>query len=100
MLLINCEESLTLTWSANCVMTNKVYQEANPDADTVVTEINAPTNATLDIIDTKLYVPIVTLSTEDDNRLLQQLKTGFKRTVKWNKHKSDVSNQLKNSNLN
>ena len=65
--LINCEVSLTLTWSASCVITNETYREANPDADHVVTEINAATNAMLDIKDTKLSVPIVTLSNEDDN---------------------------------
>ena len=43
--------------------------------------INAPTNATLKITDSKLYVPVVTLSTEDDNKLLKQLKTGFERTI-------------------
>ena len=48
--LINFEVSLTLTWSANCVMTNKAHRKANPDADPVVTEINVSTNAMLDII--------------------------------------------------
>ena len=38
--------------------------------------------------DTKLYVPAVTLSKENDTELLEQLKTGFKRTIKWNKHRS------------
>ena len=47
-----------------------------------------------------MYVPIVTLSTEDDNKLLGQLKTGFKKTIKWNKYRSEVSNQTKNNNLN
>ena len=63
--LINFEVSLTLTWSANCVMTNKAHRKANPDANPVVTEIKVSTNATFDIIDTKLYVTVVTLSTED-----------------------------------
>ena len=43
------------------------------------------TNATFKITDTKLYVPVVTLSTKDDNNFLEQLKSGFKRTIKWNK---------------
>ena len=47
-----------------------------------------------------MYVPIVTLSTEGDNKLLGQLKTGFKKTIKWNKYRSEVSNQTKNNNLN
>ena len=49
---------------------------------------------------TKLYVPVVTLSVEDDNKLLEQLKTGFERTIKWNKYRSEISNQTKNNNLN
>ena len=47
-----------------------------------------------------MYVPAVTLSTEDDNKLLEQLKTGFKRTIKWNKYRSKMSNQTKANNLN
>ena len=52
--------------------------------------INAPADATFKIDDAKVYVPTmmlkyVTFSTQDDNRLLQQLKTGFKRAVRWNK---------------
>ena len=47
-----------------------------------------------------MYVPVVTLSAENDNKLLQQLKIGFKRTIKWNKYRSEMSNQTKNNNLN
>ena len=47
-----------------------------------------------------MHVPVVTLSAEDDNKLLEQLKTGFKRTAKWNKYRSEMSNQTKNNNLN
>ena len=47
-----------------------------------------------------MYVPVVSLSAEDDNKLLEQLKTGFKRTIKWNKYRSETSNQTKNNNLN
>ena len=61
---------------------------------------DSPTNATLKIRDTKLYVPVVTLSAENDNKLLEQLKTRFKRTIAWNKCISEMSNQAKNSNLN
>ena len=42
----------------------------------------------------------MTLSTENDKRLLEQLRTGFKRTFKWNKFKSELTNETKNSNLN
>ena len=47
-----------------------------------------------------MYVPVVTLSAENDNQLLEQLKTGFKRAIKWNKYRSEMSNQTKNNNLN
>ena len=80
MLLINCEVSLSLTWSENCVI--------------------SATSATFKIRDTKLYVPVVTLSAENDNKLLEQIKTGFKITITWNKYRSEMFNQTKNNNLN
>ena len=80
--LINCEVSLTLTWSENCVIASKATREADPDADPAVAGINNPTNAIFKITDCKLYVPVVTLSAENDNKLLEQLKTGFKRIIK------------------
>ena len=46
-----------------------------------------------------MNVPVVTYSAENDNKLLEQLKTGFKRTIKWNKYRSEMSNQTKNNNL-
>ena len=52
------------------------------------------------ITDCKLYVPVVTLSTENENKLFKMLKSGFKRTIKWNKYMSYISNQAKNGNLN
>ena len=83
--LINCEVSFSLTWSENFVITSKSTREADPDTDTAVAEINNPTNATFKIEDTKMYVPVVTLSAKNDNNLIEQLKTGFQRTIKWNK---------------
>ena len=63
-------------------------------------EIGAPTGTTFEITDTKLYVPAVTLSTEDDNKLLEQLKTGFTRTIKWQKYTSEMPNPTEIHNLN
>ena len=60
----------------------------------------APANATLKITETKLHVSVVTLSTENDKRLLKQLRTGFKRTIKWNKYRSEMTDHTKNNNLN
>ena len=88
--------SLTLTWFENCVLTSKAAREADP----AVAGINNPTNAVFKITDCKLYVSAVALSAEDDNKRLEQLKTGFKRTSKWNKYRSEMSIQTKHNNLN
>ena len=79
--LINCEVELILTWSKNCVLPDmavRVAQDGNP-------AIVAPSGATFKIADTKLHVLVVTLSKENDVKLLEQLKSGFKRTIKWSK---------------
>ena len=66
--LINCEINLILTWSENCVLTSKATKDANPDADPAVAAINNPTNTTFKIKETKLYLPVNTLSTENDEK--------------------------------
>ena len=93
--LINCEIELILTWFKNYVLISKATKEANYGADLVVHKIDNPENATFQITDTKLYVPVVTLSKENDTKLLEQLKTGFKRTIKWNKYRSQITIQPK-----
>ena len=102
--LSNCEINLILTWSKNCVITNRARWEktagSSTDENTQFPEINNPTNTTFKITDTKLYVPVVALSTEDDNNFLEQLKSGFKRTIKWNNHRSEMTNQTKTNNWN
>ena len=80
--LINCEVNLILTWSKDCVITN-----SEGEAKFAITE-------------TKLYVPVVTLSTQDNAKLLQQLKSGFKRTINWNKYESDIKTYAQNRYLN
>ena len=70
-----------------------VHAAANPN-------IVAPTGLEFKITDTKLYVPVVTLSKENDIKLLEQLKTGFKRTIKWNKNRWQIAIQHQNKNLN
>ena len=69
--LINCKVNLILTWSSACVI------------------INSAGAGTFKVADTKLYVPVVALSTQDNAKLLQQLNSGFKRTVNWNKFLSN-----------
>ena len=76
--LINCEVNLILTWSSTCVITNSTGA------------------GRFAITDTKLYVPVVTLSTQDNAKLLQQLKSGFKRIINWNKYQSDPKAYAKN----
>ena len=101
--LINCEISLTLTVSENCVLTDIKTQNAREaQGDNPARErIDGPTIATIaTIADTKLFVPVVTLSAKDDNNFLEQLKSGFIRTIKWNKHSSEMTNQTKTNHLN
>ena len=76
MLLINCEINIVLTRSTNYFIV----------AGTAANQV--PTCA---IADTKLYVPVVTLSTKGNAKLLQQLKSGFKPTISWNKYQSKAS---------
>ena len=83
--LINCEVNLILTWSENCVI--------------VPTNV-ANQNATFSITHTKLYVPVITLSQQDNAKLLQQLKSGFKRVINWNKYLSKPELLARNPNLN
>ena len=65
-LLINCKVELILNWFKNCVLISKATREADCDTDPDVYEIDNPENATFQITDTKLYVPVVTLSKEND----------------------------------
>ena len=80
--LINCEVNLILTWSKDCVITNSTGA------------------GKFEITETKLYVPVVTLSTQDNAKLLQQLKPRFNRTMNWNKYDSSVKAFAKNRYLN
>ena len=94
--LINCEVSLTLTWSKNCVLTDMITAVAGGIG---LLAIAAPTNATSKVTCTKLYVPVVALSVQNDNKFREQLKIGFKRIIKSNKYRSEMTNQAKTDNL-
>ena len=83
--LINCEVELILNWSANCVI---IYTNVNNQVPTFT------------ITETNLYVPVVTLSTQDNAKLLPQLKSGFKRTISWNKYLPKPELLAQNANLN
>ena len=83
--LINCEVNLILTWSSTCVLIATGVQNQN---------------ATFAITNTKLYVPVVTLSTQENTKFFQQLKSGFKRVINWNKYLSKPELLAQNPNLN
>ena len=80
--LISYEVNLILTWSSTCVITNSTSAE------------------TFEINDTKLYVSVVTLSTQDNAKLLQKLKSGFKRAINLNRYQSDSKIYARNQYLN
>ena len=96
--LISCEVSLELKWDKNCVTTS--LEQRQVDAGPPVVRDNAPTSATLSINDCKLYIPMVTLSKDDEIKLLTNLKSGFKREITWNKRRSQMSIEAINNNLN
>ena len=79
--LINCRTNFILTWSANSV---------------IVSTALANQGATFSISDEKHYFPELTLSTQDNGKLLEQLKPGFKRTINWNKYHSKRSSEIQN----
>ena len=85
MLLINCEVNLILTWSNDCVI---VYTNV------------ANQGSTFAIADTKLYVPVVTLSTQDNAKFLPQLQSGFKRKINWSKYLPKPESLEQNPDLN
>ena len=76
--LINCTVNLILTWGTKCVLSNSGNQET-----------------TFTITETKLYVSVVTLSTQDNAKLLQQLNSGFKRASRWNKYQPEIRMQAR-----
>ena len=80
--LINGNVNLVLSWSPTCVISS------------------ATGETKFKITETKLYIPVVTLSTQDNAKLLQQLKSGFKRTINWNKYESNIKTFAQNRYLN
>ena len=83
--LINCEVEFILNWLANCVI---IYTNVANQVPTFT------------ITETNLYVPLVTLSTQDNEKLLPQLKYGFKRKISWNKYLAKPELLAQNTNLN
>ena len=81
--LINCEINLYLNWSKICFIV------AN----------NADKCKTFSITDTKHYIPVATLSTQDNTKLLKVFKSSFKRKINWNKYQSKFSTERQNQYL-
>ena len=73
--LINCKVSLIITWSNRCFIIDNPISGQEPTF--------ASTN-------TKFYLVVVTLSIQDNGKLLEQLKSGFKRTINWKKYEPKV----------
>ena len=115
--LFNCEVSLILNWSTNCVILSNARRDAIAATELSAANVSSvkpavnvsATNATFKITDVfvayilyilmyKIVCLVVTLSTKDDNNFLEQLKSGFKRTIKWNKYRSEMTNQTKTNN--
>ena len=80
--LINCKIHLELNWYNNCIMYGANTYDGGDNAN--------DREATFKITSTKLYVPIVTLSTKDNVNLIKQLNEVFKRSVYWNEYKSKI----------
>ena len=96
--LISCEVSLELKRDKNCVITT--LQERQVDAGPPIVRDDAPTGASLAINDCKLYIPVVTLSKDNEIKLLTNLKSGFTREIEWNKYRSQMTTEAINNNLN
>ena len=79
--LINCKICHQLKWSKNCILVAGSAANQNPY---------------FQISDTKLYVPVVTLSTQDNIKLFKQLESDFKRTINWIKYLPKTVNQAQN----
>ena len=98
--LINCDITLVLSCYKECVLVGRgLRNEPYPQPNPPIAATESRTSAKFEITDCKLHIPVNTLSAENDNKLLEQLKSGFRRTIKWNKYMSQMSNQNKNKNL-
>ena len=89
--LISCEISSELKWNKNGVITS--LEEREVDDGPPVVRDDSPTGATL-------AINVVTLSKDDETKLLTNLKSGFKREVMWNKYRLQMSTEEENDNLN
>ena len=102
--LINCETELDLKWRKNCVIseiykTSEVSADPNANLPNNLIQATTTTGATFQINNAKLYVPVVTFSINDNIKLSENIKQGFKITMSWNKYRSEIATQPKSNNL-
>ena len=86
--LINCKIKLNLTWKKECVLSTLDDDAGNPE-----------NNAVFIINDTKMYVPVVTLSKEDNKDFIEQQNKGFQRSIYWNEYKTKEINENADANV-
>ena len=104
-LLINAEIELILTWSQNCILTGRAHKNAieeggDPATEPTFNAINTPSDLKFNITDCKLYVPVVTLQSEYENKLYEELKAGITIDFTWSKYRTQIINQTATNNLN
>ena len=100
--LINCETELELKWTKNCVISeiSRTFRAVDPNANSVVHQLETTTTSeTFQINDDKLYAAVVRLSINDNIKVLENIKQGFKRKICCNKYRSEITTQPKNNNL-
>ena len=93
-----------MKWTENCVIseihkTREVPANPNANPPNLIIQVTAATGTTFQINYVKLYVPIVTLSINNNINFLENIKQGFERTISWNKYRSEITRQPKNNNL-
>ena len=102
--MVNCEVKPELSWSKECIIseiykTPEVPANLNANPPNILIHVTAKTSATFQMNIAKLYVPVVTLSINDNFKFLENIKQGFKRTISSNKCRSEVTTQPKSNNL-
>ena len=98
--LINCKVELDLSWSKNCIISkilNNTEVAANPNANPPIEHLPEAftTGATFQVSNSKLYVPVVTLSINDNIKFSENIKEECKRKISWNKYRFEITTQPK-----
>ena len=104
LLLIKCEIKLDLSWSKECMISEisikpKIVDDPRANLPVLAVEARQRTGTTFPINNAELYVPVVTLSIKDNFKFLENIKQGSKRTISWNKYRSEITTQPKDNNL-